>query len=286
MVSTAARGASVGKNSTIQTNRLRECQVRRFRIETWAFVAREGVFGWIEQRLIPGTGISQHPINRFASHIGNVRVLCPEDHQQFTTDLFCAGQRSSICVLTQLAVMYARPVVTDCRGDVVLERSAEREMAADAETHDTDSPYRDLRMFGKPVQTSAAILIEMRDQSLRGVLLAAGPADVIEWNHCSWRFDAAINFRGSGDKSVPGQPNTVAQQWRRKLKNIGIAPDPGILTLGFGRSDESSHRGTRERNVRVFGSDDHLLIRGDSRGEARTRQPLLNAAEMRRSVHQ
>src|SRR5580700_4167386 len=182
--------------------------------------------------------------------------------------------------------MYARPVVTDCCRDVVLERSAEREMAADAETHDTDFPYRDLRMFGKPVQTSAAVLVEMRDQSLRGVLLAAGPADVIKWDHRSRRFDAAINFRGSGDKSVPGQPNTVAQQRRRKLKNIGIAPDPGILALGFGRSDESSHRGTREGNVRVFGIDDHLLIRGDSRGEARARQPLRNATEVRRLVRQ
>jgi hypothetical protein len=33
------------------------------------------------------------------------------------------------------------------------------------------------------------------------------------------------------------------------------------LTFGLGRSDEGSHRGTRQRNVRVFGSDDHLLVR-------------------------
>jgi hypothetical protein len=34
------------------------------------------------------------------------------------------------------------------------------------------------------------------------------------------------------------------------------------LTLSLRRGDEGSHRGTRERNVRVFGMDDHWLVRG------------------------
>jgi hypothetical protein len=34
------------------------------------------------------------------------------------------------------------------------------------------------------------------------------------------------------------------------------------LACGLGRGDEDSHRGTRERNVRVFGMDDHWLGRG------------------------
>ncbi len=158
--------------------------------------------------------------------------------------------------------MDACAVVTDRCADIGLERSTEGEVAADAETYDADFPSRDLRMFGKPVQTSAAIGIEMRDRSLRGVLLAADASGVIEWDHRSRRFDAAINFRGRGNKSIPGQPYAEAQHWRCELKNVGIAPEAGILTFGLGRSDEGSHRGTRQRNVRVFGSDDHLLVRG------------------------
>jgi len=62
----------------------------------------------------------------------------------------------------------------------------------------------------KPVQTSAAIGIEMRDRSLRGVLLAAGASGVVKWDHRSGRFDAPINFGGSGNKSIPGQPYASA----------------------------------------------------------------------------
>jgi hypothetical protein len=37
------------------------------------------------------------------------------------------------------------------------------------------------------------------------------------------------------------------------------------LAFGTERGDEGSHRGTRQRDVRVFGSDDHLLVRGEFR---------------------
>ena len=60
------------------------------------------------------------------------------------------------------------------------------------------------------IQTSAAIRIEMRDRSLGGVLLAAGASRVIECDHRSRRFDAAINFGRSGNKSIPGQPHASA----------------------------------------------------------------------------
>jgi hypothetical protein len=135
---------------------------------------------------------------------------------------------------------------------------------ADTETHDTDFPWRDFRMYGKPVQASAAIGIEMRDRSLCGVLLAASPSGVIEGDHRSRWFDAPINFRRSGNKSVPGQPNASAQQWGSELKNIRVAPYARILIFGPGRSDESSHRRNRQRNVYVFGGDYHLLVRENS----------------------
>src|SRR5260370_25458473 len=93
-------------------------------------------------------------------------------------------------------------------------------------------------MYGKPVQDSAALGIEMRDRSLCSVLMAAGPAGVIEGDRRSRRLDAPINFRRSSNKSVPGQPHASAQQWRSELKNVGIAPDARILTVGLGRSDE------------------------------------------------
>jgi hypothetical protein len=76
-----------------------------------------------------------------------VRVLCPKDHQKFTADFFCAGQRSGIRVLTEFAVMDARAVVTDRCTDIGLGRCAEGEVATDAETQDADFPPRDLGMF-------------------------------------------------------------------------------------------------------------------------------------------
>src|SRR6516164_5183769 len=101
--------------------------------------------------------------------------------------------------------MDACPVVADRCADIGLECSAEGEVAADAETHSTDFPWRDLGMFREPVQTSPAIGIKMRNRSLRGVLLAARASRIIKWNHRSGRFDAPINFRRGGDKSVSGQ---------------------------------------------------------------------------------
>jgi len=117
-------------------------------------------------------------------------------------------------------------------------------------------------MFGEPVQTSPTIGVKMRDRSLRGVLLAARASSVIKWDHRSRRFDAPINFGGSGNKSIPGQPYASAKHGRSELKNVGKAPDAGISAFGFRPCNEGSHRGTRQRNVRVFDIDDHLLVRG------------------------
>src|SRR6202043_2095635 len=134
--------------------------------------------------------------------------------------------------------MDACGVVTDRCMDIGLERRTEGEVAADAETHDPDFPWCDLRMLGRPVQAGPGIGMELPSGSLRGVLLAADASGVIESDHGSRWFDSAIDFRGSGNKSIPGQPNTGAEHWRCKLKNVGIAPDAGILTFGRGRGDE------------------------------------------------
>ena len=156
--------------------------------------------------------------------------------------------------------MDASAVVTDRCADIGLERSTKGEVAADAETYDPDFSSGDLRVFGKPVQTSTAIGIEMRDRSLRGILLAADPSSVIEWDHRSRGFEAAIDFRGSGNKSIPGQPYAGAQHWGCELKNVGIGPDARVLALRLRRSHEGSHRETMQSNVHVFGFDDHLLV--------------------------
>src|SRR5438445_1651586 len=129
-------------------------------------------------------------------------------------------------------------------------------------------------MFGEPVQTRAAIGIEMRDRSLRCVLLAARASGVVKWDHCSGWLDAPINFRGSGNKSIPGQPCTSAKHWRSELKNVGKTPDAGISAFGFRACNEGSHRGTRHRNVRVFGGDDHFFVGGKSGEDACASQPV------------
>src|ERR1700675_2392207 len=101
----------------------------------------------------------------------------------------------------------------------------------------------------------------MGDGSFCGVLLAARASGVVESDDCSGRFDAAIDFRSRGYKTISGQANAGPEQRRGELENIGIAPDGGVSTLGFGSSDEGAHRGTRERNVGVIGGDDHLFVR-------------------------
>src|ERR1700691_5179684 len=141
--------------------------------------------------------------------------------------------------------MDACAVETDRRADIALERRTEREVAADAETHPPDFSRRDLGMFRKPVKTSTAIGIEMRDRSLCRVLLAANASGVVERDHRSRRFDPAVNFRGGGNKSISGQSYARADHWRRELKDVGIARDARILAFSLRRSDKSPHRETR-----------------------------------------
>src|SRR5215470_10253768 len=162
-------------------NHLCERQVGRLGIKAGSFIACESVLGWIQERFVLSTGAPQRPIDRFASRIGNVRILCSENHQEFTANFVCTRQRSGICVLTELAVMDACPVVADRCADIWLECGTEGEVAADAETDSAHFPWRDLGMFGEPVQTGPAIGIKMCNRSLRGVLLAARASGVIKW---------------------------------------------------------------------------------------------------------
>jgi len=106
--------------------------------------------------------------------------------------------------------MDAGGVVTDRSADFRLERCTKSEVAPDTETHDADFPWRHLGVFRKPVQTGTAIGIEMCDRRLGRVFEATGASGVIEWHHCSRRFDAAINFRSRDNESIPGQPYTSA----------------------------------------------------------------------------
>src|SRR5215467_2572261 len=119
-------------------NHLCERQVGRLGIKARSFIACENVLGWIQERFVLSTETSQRPIDRFASRIGNVQVLCSENHQEFTANFFCTRQRSSIYVLTELAVMDTCPVVADRCTDIGLESSTEGEVAADAETDNAD----------------------------------------------------------------------------------------------------------------------------------------------------
>ena len=170
------------------------------------------MLGLIEQCPIVHAGFSQRRIDRFASSIGNVRVFCSENHQEFTANFLRALQRSGICVLTELAVMQARRVVADRGAYIGLERGTKREVTADTETRGADFSRRDLGMPGEPIQTSPAVGIKMRDRSVQGVLLAARLSGVIEWDHRSGGLNPPINFRCGDNKSVPGQPNASAQR--------------------------------------------------------------------------
>src|ERR1700739_4315381 len=209
---------SVAKNAAEQADRLGEGEVGRFGIEAGAFIASEGVLGGIEESFVADNGALQGAVNGFASRDWHVRVVGPEDHQKFTADFLCASQRSGIGVLTEFAIMDAGAVVTHGSPDIGLECGTKGQMAADAETHGADFPWRNERMLGKPVQTSAAVGIEMSDRRRCGVLQAAGASRVIEGDNGAGRFGAAINFRGGNDKPVTRQANASAQQWRRKLK--------------------------------------------------------------------
>src|SRR5215469_6505812 len=106
--------------------------------------------------------------------------------------------------------MDARAVVTHGNPDIGLECGTKGQMAADAKTHDADFTWRDQRMQGQPVQTSAAVRIEMRDRRGCGVPLAAGASSVVEGDDRTRRFDAAIDFRGGNNKPVTRQPNAGA----------------------------------------------------------------------------
>jgi len=211
---------SAAENAAEQAYRLGEGEVGRFGIKAGAFIASEGVFGGIEESFVVHSGALQGAVNGFASRAGHVRVVGPEDHQKFAANFLRASQRSGIGVLTEFAIMDAGAVVTHGSLNIGLECGTKGQMAANAETNGADFAWRDEGMLGKPVQTSAAVGIEMRDRRRCGILLAAGASSVIEGDNRARRFDAAINLRGGNDKPVTRQANASAQQWRRELKNV------------------------------------------------------------------
>ena len=158
--------------------------------------------------------------------------------------------------------MDAGGVVADGDADVGLKGGAEGEVAADAESDDADFAWCDARMGGEPVEATAAVGVEMRDRSFRGVLLAARAAGVVERDDRAGRLDAAMDFRRGGDKAVSGEAHAKAQQWRRELKDIGVAPDARKFSVGLGprgHCHKRTHRRSAERNVFVLCGDDHFF---------------------------
>ena len=183
-----------------------EGEVRRFRIETRALIAREGMLGCILQRVIADVGVLQRPINRFAARLGHVRSFAPEIIK--SSPRICVARANDPASAYRHGCLWRsnRPSHGHRTGTPHGRRGGRRSKPTTPIFPDATL----VGMFGKPVQTSAAIGIEMRDRSLRGVLLVAETSGVIESDHDSRWFDATIDFRGSGNKSIPDQPNTGA----------------------------------------------------------------------------
>src|SRR5262249_27999054 len=151
-----------------------------FGVEARAFVASEGMLGRIEKGVAADAGGAQRGVDFVAAYVGDVRVLRAEDHQEIAADFFGAGERAGVGVLTELAVVDACPVEADGGTEGRLKRGAKGKVAADAESDNADFSGGDARMACEPVQSGAAVFVEIRDWSFCGVLLAARTTGVIE----------------------------------------------------------------------------------------------------------
>src|SRR5580692_12993226 len=101
--------------------------------------------------------------------------------------------------------MDARAVVARGGKHIRLERGAKSKVPANAETDDADFSARHFGMARKPIQSGAAVGIEVRDGSLRRILLAARAASVVKRDYRARRLDAPVNLRRRSDESVSGQ---------------------------------------------------------------------------------
>src|SRR5262249_20254411 len=100
-------------------------------------------------------------------------------------------------------------------------------MPADAKAHRTEFVWSNLRLLGKPIEASAAAFVKICHRSLCRIFESTCAARIVKGNRRAGRFDAVINLRGGGDKSITSQANTRAQHRTCELENIRVAPDCG-----------------------------------------------------------
>src|SRR5215475_370127 len=186
-----------------------------------------------------------------------MRIVCAENHEQFSANRASLGQRPGIFVLTQFPVVNASPVKASRGADVRLQCGSKSEMPADAKPHRTGLSSSYFRMLAEPVETRAATTIEISDRSFCSVLEPARAPSIVKGNDRARWLDAVINLRRGGNKTVTCKAHTGAQHRPAELKNVRVAPNPGETARPPGGSDERAHRICVGGNVHVQSFDDH-----------------------------
>ena len=111
-----------------------------------------------------------------------------------------------------------------------------------------------------PVGIELVCGVEIGDGSFGCVVEAARAASVVKRNGRAGRFDAVIDFGGSGDESITGQTDTGAEHGAGELEDVRIAEDGGKFAGGVRRGDKGSHRRLRYGYIGVGGFDDHCFV--------------------------
>ena len=112
-------------------------------------------------------------------------------------------------------------------------------------------------MLREIIQRRAAVLIEMCDGSLGGILQPPCPACVVEWDHGAKRLDTVVDLWSRDYKSVSREARTSPQHRSAELKDVRITQDPRILPGRCRRRDEHPHGALRSGQIDVFGRDNH-----------------------------
>jgi len=228
-----------------------------FGVEAGAFVASEGMLGGEEAGFVTDTRGFEGAVDDFAGVGRDMRIALAEDHQEFAANFVDAAERAGIGVLAELAVVDAGAVPAGGGANVGLERGAECEMPADAEAHGANFSGSDFGVLREPIESRAAVGVEMGYGSFLSIIQAAGAARVVERDGGAWRLDAAIDLGSNGNKAITGKADAETEHRRGELEDVRVAPDAWELSGHIGSRDKHAHRIAGEGKIDVFGGDDH-----------------------------
>jgi uncharacterized BrkB/YihY/UPF0761 family membrane protein len=222
------------KNETASVSR----QVGEHRIVPGPDVPHEGVLAaFVHVQLdVLTAGRVQSGEHLQPGRRGHVRIPRPEHDHHAAVDARSAGERPSVGVRPQRAVVKAGGVEAHGRGDPRVEGRPERQVPSDAETRGEQLPH--VVALLHPVQHRDTVGVEIRDGRRRGARLPRRLALVVELQGDAGELPVRVDLGHHDDEPVRSQAPGGAQGRLRQLEDVGVEQDPRVSTAASGTQDD------------------------------------------------